>query len=102
MNAICERTGKRIYKRHQEADRVVGIAQKSSRGLTVAPISSYRCGHSGYGRVFFASADCILEMTDGQLAAPTFDQLVPIQPEGHQPSEFTTLADLLDSLKVSA
>lgn len=46
MNAICERTGKRIYKR-QQADRVVGIAQKSSRGLTVAPISAYRCRACG-------------------------------------------------------
>lgn len=29
-------------------------------------------------------------------------QLEPILPEGHRPSEFTTLADLLESLEVTA
>lgn len=34
--------------------------------------------------------------------APNEDQLEPILPEGHQPSEFTTLHDLLASLEVTA
>lgn len=47
MNAICEKTGKRSYRHYQQAASVVGIAQKSSRGLTVAPISAYRCKACG-------------------------------------------------------
>lgn len=43
MNAICIRTGKRIYKRHQEADRIVGLARKQGKGLACVPVSSYRC-----------------------------------------------------------
>lgn len=33
---------------------------------------------------------------------PSSGQLEPILPEGHQPSEFTTLQDLLASLEVTA
>lgn len=43
MNAICPATGKRIYKRYQEADRIVGRAQKGGKGLVCMPISAYRC-----------------------------------------------------------
>lgn len=51
--------------------------------------------------------DCYVDWADGSRDGPSgyatsFWQIEPILPEGHQPSEFTTLTDLLDSLGVTA
>lgn len=53
------------------------------------------------GREFYGAVG--LDLTDGgrPVFAPT-DWLEPILPEGAAPSEFTTLADLLASLEVTA
>lgn len=42
---ICFATGKRIYKRHQDAAKVCGRARKQSADgqCSKAPISQYRC-----------------------------------------------------------
>jgi predicted RNA-binding Zn-ribbon protein involved in translation (DUF1610 family) len=43
---LCPTTGKRMLKR-QEADRVVTIAARRSRGLAKVPASAYRCPACG-------------------------------------------------------
>ncbi|QQP96522.1 hypothetical protein [Lysobacter enzymogenes] len=40
---ICKATGKRIYKRYQDAAKVVGRAAHSTNALV--PVSFYRCKH---------------------------------------------------------
>lgn len=45
---ICAATGKRIYKRHQDAAKVVGRAAKHNPiGLAQGPQSIYRCESCG-------------------------------------------------------
>jgi len=46
-HGICRATGKRIYKRHQDAAKAIGIAAKNSRGCAMAPVSHYRCEACG-------------------------------------------------------
>lgn len=48
-SGICRATGKRIYKRHQDAAKVCGRARKQSAAgqCAVAPVSQYRCEHCG-------------------------------------------------------
>jgi hypothetical protein len=44
VKRICAATGKRIYKRHQAADKALGIAAKQEgEGSAQVPRATYRC-----------------------------------------------------------
>lgn len=40
---ICEATGKRIFKRHQDAHKAIGSTAKRVVGLVRKPQSTYQC-----------------------------------------------------------
>jgi hypothetical protein len=60
-------------------------------------VYSTECGHyDGYPCAVDGIGEC---RSDGRSYCFIADFLEPIQPEGHKPSEFTTLRDLMDSLE---
>lgn len=44
---ICEPTGKRKYTRHQDAAKVMAVAQKKARDGVEVPRSMYQCDQCG-------------------------------------------------------
>lgn len=50
--------------------------------------------HSGFNRPFLNTSDCLVDVS-GEIAAPLFDQLEPILPDGHRAGDYS-LSDLLD------
>lgn len=44
---ICDASGKRTYTRHQDAAKVMSLAQKKARDGVEVPRSIYECGACG-------------------------------------------------------
>lgn len=44
---LCPTTGKRTYTRHQDAAKVMALAQKKARDGVEVPRSIYQCGACG-------------------------------------------------------
>lgn len=75
-----------------------GMVVGTDPGNCLSERSEYRVAPDSWGSDY---APCIAQ--DGAVRfAPGGDQLEPILPEGAAPSEFETLADLLESLEVTA